>query len=251
MISNFDNLGARVDLRVLHKVASEGIPYACETTEKTPEEWKGGMPIRYAGALRLLETAQVPPGRMDDYVAISYFHANNLWVSLEAVRDALAAGTLRTDVIRNVKAFEGRSVVQLEAAAGSAIQSFAGAVAVKVPRRRFLPVKTCNELLLMRADLYVRQPNAELLLNPRRTAPGLPAVALDACFQKVDEFEARIPSPPSIFNLVSLTVVGDVTFGRDVVLEGKVVIRALPGYKYAVPDGAVLKDATVVFPASE
>jgi UTP--glucose-1-phosphate uridylyltransferase len=97
----------------------------------------------------------------------------------------------------------------------------------------------------MRADLYIRQPNAELLLNPKRTAPGLPAVSLDARFQKVDGFEARIPSPPSIYNLVALNVQGDVVFGKDVVLEGTVDIIIPDGAKLVIPDGARLKDVKI------
>jgi UTP--glucose-1-phosphate uridylyltransferase len=245
MISNIDNLGSRIDLKILNKLLNDNIPYACETVDKTPEEWKGGMPINYRGKKKLLETAQVPPAHMNDYISIHYFHANNLWVNLEQLQDALAADTLITDVMKNIKVFEGRKVVQLESAAGSAVQSFERAIALKVPRRRFLPVKTCNELLLMRADLYIRHPNAELLLNPKRNVPGLPAVSLDAGFQKVGDFEARIPFPPSIYNLIALNVEGDVVFGKDVVLEGNVEIRAQPGTRIAVPDGSHLKDVKI------
>jgi UTP--glucose-1-phosphate uridylyltransferase len=245
MISNIDNLGARIDLKILNKVITENIPYACETTEKTPEEWKGGMPINYQGKKKLLETAQVPPEHMNDYIGIHYFHANNLWVNLEALRAALTDNTLETDVIKNIKEFEGRKVVQLESACGSAIQAFPRAIAIKVPRRRFLPVKMCNELLLMRSDLYVGQPNAELLLNPKRVVGGLPAVKLDARFQTVAEFEARFPNPPSIANLVSLVVEGDVTFGSGVVLEGNVVIKAPEGQSFAIPDGKHLKNCQI------
>jgi UTP--glucose-1-phosphate uridylyltransferase len=245
MISNFDNLGARIDLKVLNKLATDNIPYICETVTKTPEEWKGGMPINYSGHKKLLETAQVPPDHMNDYIAIEYFHANNLWVNLAQLKHALDTDTLVTDVIKNIKVYEGRKVVQLESAAGSAVQAFPRAIAIKVPRRRFLPVKACNELLLMRADLYLRQPNAELLLNPKRTVPGLPAVSLDARFQKVEAFEARIPSPPSIYNLVALKVEGDVIFGKGVVLEGTVDIIVPEGAKVVIPDGAHLKDVKI------
>jgi UTP--glucose-1-phosphate uridylyltransferase len=250
MISNIDNLGARIDLKVLNKMITDNIPYGCEVTEKTPEEWKGGMPIRYQGHLKLLDTAQVPPAHMEDYIRIHYFHANNLWVNLEMIQSTLSNDTLKTDVIKNLKVFEGRTVVQLEAASGSAIQSFVGAIVLKVPRRRFLPVKTCDELLLMRADLYIKQPNAELLLNPKRTVPGLPAIKLDRCFQKIVDFERRIPNPPSIYNLVSLVVGGDVVFGNGIVLEGTVVICVEPGHNYFVPDGSVLKDVTIKIPES-
>ena len=245
MVSNFDNLGSRIDLKVLNKIASENIPYACETVDKTPEEWKGGMPINYEGHKKLLETAQVPKDHMDDYVAIHYFHANNLWIDLVQLKEALEKDTLVTDVMKNFKVFEGRKVVQLESASGSAVQSFPKAIALKVPRRRFLPVKSCNELLLMRSDLYIRHPGAELLLNEKRTVAGLPCVRLDAGFQKVSDFEARIPHPLSIYNLESLEVEGDVTFGKNVTLEGKVVIKAAEGKKIAIPDGKHLKDATI------
>ena len=245
MVSNIDNLGSRIDLKVLKKVIDDNIPYACETVDKTPEEWKGGMPINYDGHKKLLETAQVPPDHMQDYINIHYFHANNLWVNLEQLKEALDKDTLVTDVIKNHKMFEGRSITQLESASGSAVQSFPGAIAIKVPRRRFLPVKLCNELLLMRADLYIKHENAELLVNEKRTVPGLPAIKLSKEFQFVSDFDKRFPNPPSIYNLVSLDIEGDVYFGKDVVLEGKVVIKAPAGEKLTIPDGKHLKDCTI------
>lgn len=245
MVSNIDNLGSRLDLKVLNKLITDDIPYACETVDKTPEEWKGGMPINYEGHKKLLETAQVPKDHMDDYIKIHYFHANNLWINLRQLKEALDKNTLVTDVMKNYKVFEGKKVIQLESASGSAVQSFPRAIALKVPRRRFLPVKACNELLLMRADLYIRHENSELLVNEKRTVPGLPAVKLSKEFQHVSEFDKRIPSPPSIYNLISLDVEGDVWFGKDIVLEGKVVIKAPEGQKLVIPDGKHLKDCEI------
>ena len=43
---------------------------------------------------------------------------------------------------------------QLETAMGAAIECFVGASAVVVPRERFAPVKTCNDLLSVRSDAY-------------------------------------------------------------------------------------------------
>lgn len=245
MISNIDNLGSRIDLKILNKMLQDNISYAAEVTDKTPEEWKGGMPIYYEGHLKLLETAQVPKDHMNDYIAISYFHANNLWVNLEKLKEALNSDTLKIDVMKNQKVFEGKKIVQLESACGSAIQSFADSVAIKIPRRRFLPVKACNELLLMRSDLYIYHPNGEFLLNEKRTVKGLPAVALGPEFQKVEDFEKRIPFPPSIYNLQSLKVTGDVTFGKGVTLEGAIEIHAPNGAAIHVPDGKCLKDCII------
>ena len=45
-------------------------------------------------------------------------------------------------------------VLQLESAMGAAIGSFPGARLLQVPRTRFVPVKTTDDLLLLRSDAY-------------------------------------------------------------------------------------------------
>ncbi|KAH0787914.1 UTP--glucose-1-phosphate uridylyltransferase family protein [Histomonas meleagridis] len=246
-ISNIDNLGATIDLKILNKVATENRSYAAETVAKTPDDWKGGMPILYKGRVKLLETAQVPPGHMDDFVDIKkfdIFNSNNMWVSLEKLKESLDNDTLVLDVIKNHKVYNGKSVIQLEAAAGSAIQSFSDSISVKVPRKRFLPVKSCNELLLMRSDFYTES-GCEFLINTKRTVEGLPSLKLGSCYTKVQDFEARFPYPPSIVNLEKLEIEGDVTFGKEIVLEGKVKISAPEGEKWIVPDGRKYKDVEI------
>jgi hypothetical protein len=52
-------------------------------------------------------------------------------------------------------------VFQLETAMGAAIECFPGASAVVVPRTRFVPVKKCNDLLLLRSDAYVLTPDRQ------------------------------------------------------------------------------------------
>ena len=49
----------------------------------------------------------------------------------------------------------GAQVFQLETAMGSAIESFDDASAVVVPRSRFAPVKTTNDLFVLRSDAYL------------------------------------------------------------------------------------------------
>ncbi len=49
---------------------------------------------------------------------------------------------------------DGQAVIQLETAAGAAIKHFKGAHGVNVPRSRFLPVKSCSDLLLIKSDIY-------------------------------------------------------------------------------------------------
>ena len=46
------------------------------------------------------------------------------------------------------------AVIQLEAAMGAAIESFPGAQLLQVPRTRFVPVKTTDDLCVLRSDVY-------------------------------------------------------------------------------------------------
>jgi UTP--glucose-1-phosphate uridylyltransferase len=117
-------------------------------------------------------------------------------------------------------------VIQLETAMGAAIGAFEGAVALRVPRRRFLPVKTTNDLLVLRSDAYAVSPEFHVDLVGEREGRA-PVVSLDDEFFKlVRDFEARIPArAPSLVACERLTVRGDVTFGRDVVVRGAVEVE--------------------------
>jgi UTP--glucose-1-phosphate uridylyltransferase len=253
-ISNIDNLGATIDLKVLNKLVAKDRAFIAETVPKTPDGWKGVMPILYKGGVKLLEVAQVPAGHLDDFknVAIfdifdifDIFNANNKWVSLPKLKAALDSDTLVLDVIKNRKVLNGRSVIQLEAAAGSAIQSFPDSISVRMPRKRFLPVKACSDLFMMRSDLYARGPGADFEVSPAKGTGELPHFVLGPLYMKVQDLEARFPVPPSLLKLNSLEIVGDVTFGAGIVLEGSVAFKAPDGEKLVVPDWKVYKDVVV------
>ena len=47
---------------------------------------------------------------------------------------------------------------------GSAIECFDDSGAVVVPRDRFAPVKTCNDLFALRSDAFKARPDASVLL---------------------------------------------------------------------------------------
>jgi UTP--glucose-1-phosphate uridylyltransferase len=131
--------------------------------------------------------------------------------------------------------------VQLETAMGAALSLFERAVAVRVPRRRFSPVKTSDDLLAVRSDAYVLDDDWRITLRPSRTSP--PTVALDSRFFKlIDDFEARFKyGPPSLARCVALTVEGDVWFGTDVEIRGAVTI-ATDGERAVVPSGTVVEE---------
>jgi UTP--glucose-1-phosphate uridylyltransferase len=127
-------------------------------------------------------------------------------------------------------------VIQLETAMGAAVGSIAGARAVEVPRSRFAPVKTTNDLLVVRSDAYELTPDGRMA--PTFEGSG-PVVTLDDdYFKLVPDFEERFPAgAPSLRRCSRLQVDGDVTFGADVVVEGDAHVTG----PRRVPDGEVLR----------
>jgi UTP--glucose-1-phosphate uridylyltransferase len=252
-VSNADNLGAVLDERILAWVAAEEIPFLMEVADRTEADRKGGhVAQRRGGGLVLREVAQTPEEDLDAFQDVKrhrYFNTNNLWVDLEALRDQLerGGGVLGLPMIVNRKTVDPSDpstpeVIQLETAMGQAIQCFDGAQAVRVPRRRFAPVKTTNDLLVVRSDAYVLTEEAHVEPAPGRGETP-PIVDLDPRFYKLlGNFEPRFPAgPPSLVACERLTVVGDVVFGRGVVVRGSVTIKNSDAHQLRIEDGTVLE----------
>lgn len=249
MTSNSDNLGAAPSARIAGWFAASGAPYAPEMCRRTPADVKGGhLAVRKSdGRIILRDTAQTPPEQMHfftDQFRHPFFHTNNLWFDLQVLRDTLVArkGILGLPLIRNSKTVDpadpsSTPVIQLETAMGAAVEAFEGAAAVEVPRSRFLPVKTTNDLLLLRSDVYEVDADGLLQMVPEEAC----TVSLDPRYYKtIKDFEARFPAgAPSLRGARSLTVEGDWTFGAGVVATGdaKVVADGAPG---TIADGARL-----------
>ncbi len=150
-------------------------------------------------------------------------------------------------MIRNAKPVDpcdARStpVYQLETAMGAAIELFQGAGAVRVPRTRFAPVKTNDDLLVIRSDAYELTGDWQIVPNPARRLPGPPIVRLDPRFYRlIDDLEARFPyGPPSLVDCEQLVVKGDVRFGRGVVCRHVVEVINETDAQAMLADGAVL-----------
>ena len=111
----------------------------------------------------------------------------------------------------------------------------AGAQAVQVPRTRFAPVKTTDDLLVVRSDAYDLTADGEM--KPDYEGVG-PVVSLDKDYYRLlPDFDKRFPSgPPSLRGCRRLRVAGDVTFGAGVEVEGDV---SLTGPRH-IDDGEVL-----------
>jgi UTP--glucose-1-phosphate uridylyltransferase len=237
MIANSDNLGAVVDARIAAWVAKERIPFLMEVVRGTAADRKGGHIARRLsdGQLILRETAQTPPEDAEsfrDYEHWRYYNTNSLWLDLAVLAASYADGaTLDLPVIVNRKTVDPRDpgstpVLQLERAMGAAIASFPGARVLEVPRTRFVPVKTTDDLLLLRSDVY--RLTDELAVEPTGEGDPLPFVALDKRhFGMIDAFEHRFPAgPPSLRQAKRFVVDGDVSFGSGVVIEGEVELSA-------------------------
>ena len=238
MISNSDNLGARLDPRIAAHLASQEIPFLMEVVQGTEADRKGGHVARRRsdGRLVLRETAQTPEDDEEsfrDYRRWRYYNTNTLWVDLGVLAETLERhdGVLELPLIVNRKTVDPRDpdstpVIQLESAMGAAIGSFQGASLLLVPRTRFAPVKTTDDLLVLRSDVYEISPDLEVEPAPGR-ANGLPYVELDKRYYKlIDDFERRFPDgPPSLREAERLVVHGDVTFGGDIRVRGAVSLE--------------------------
>jgi UTP--glucose-1-phosphate uridylyltransferase len=244
-VANSDNLGAILDPRILAWFAREELPFAMEVLRRSESDRKGGHIARRSGdGLVLRESAQVRDEDEDAFQDIErhrFFNSNNLWLNLKTLAAVLEErdGVLGLPMIVNRKTLDpgdpdSPAVYQLETAMGAAIDVFEGAAAIEVGRSRFAPVKTTNDLLVVRSDAYELTDDAEMRLA--RDEP--PVVDLDpAHYKLIRDFDAHFPSgPPSLKACDRLTVEGDVLFGADVVVRGSVRIEG----DRRIEDGAVL-----------
>jgi UTP--glucose-1-phosphate uridylyltransferase len=259
-VSNSDNLGATLDERILAWFADARIPFLMEVADRTEADRKGGHLARLRGdGLVLRERAQAPEsdvGAFQDIARHRFFNTNNLWLDLQALAYLLdgCKNILELPLIVNRKPVDpsdpsSPEVIQLESAMGAAIGVFEGAQALRVPRRRFAPVKTTDDLLAVRSDAYVLIEAAYVELARQRGGRP-PVIELDPRFYKLlPDFEARFPAgAPSLVACERLRVRGDVRFGRGVVARGEVTIEHTGAGHLQIEDGAVLDGDTVSRP---
>lgn len=252
-VSNSDNLGAVMDTAILGYFAQNNLPFMMEVADRTEADKKGGhLAQRANGQLILRESAQCPSEDMDTFQDVSrhkYFNTNNLWLNLPALKGVLEAkdNILGLPMIRNSKTVDPRDssstpVYQLETAMGSAIGVFEDAGAVRVPRSRFAPVKTTEDLLGVRSDAYILTDDFQVVRNPERTL-GQIVISLDSAYYKlIDAMEARFPhGAPSLVDCERLTVTGDVKFGPEVTLKNKVEIINEADEQREIEAGAVIE----------
>ena len=103
---------------------------------------------------------------------------------------------------------------------GAAVEVFPDSRLIEVGRDRFVPVKTTNDLLVLRSDVY--DIGSDFVLD--QVSVEVPFVDLDGkVYKVVAEFDKRFPEgTPSMRKATSLTVDGDFTFGAHVQVVGDV-----------------------------
>ena len=255
-VSNSDNLGAVLDPRILAWLAAEEIPFLMEVDAQTEADRKGGHLARRkdSGQLVLRETAQTPDEDMDSLPRHRPLDRTSTRTTCGSTCARLAdvlrerEGVLGLPMIVNSKTVdpsddESPEVFQLETAMGAAIGVFEGARALSVPRTRFAPVKTTDDLLVLRSDAYVL--TDDFSSSSRRSArTARPFVELDPTFFKLlRDFDARFPAgPPSLVAVRSASWSrATCASARDVVARGAVEVRQEGSDQLVIEDGAVLE----------
>ena len=232
-ISNSDNLGAVSDYKILGYLVKNELPFLMEVARRTESDKKGGhLAGLEENRLVLRESAQCPEADIEHFQNIEkhkFFNTNNIWINLRFLRDKLEKNNnvLKLPMIVNTKTVDpkipdSQKVYQLETAMGSAISIFEGADAIVVPRTRFAPVKTTEDLLAVRSDYYTLTEDFRLILNPARKLKPI-TIHLDSKYYKLlNDLNSRIPEPPSLVDCEKLKVEGDFYFEKNLKFKGEV-----------------------------
>lgn len=140
VVSNVDNLAARIDPAVVGMHVLGGTPLTVEVVAKGDDT--GGAPARVDGVPQLLEAMRFPPDF--DQRRINVFNTNTAWITVEALDTPVELTWLLTE-----KQVEGQPVVQFERLYHE-LSAHVPTTFLVVPRDgpggRFLPVKEPGDM---------------------------------------------------------------------------------------------------------
>lgn len=240
-VSNSDNLAATLDLKLLTEFAGKNHDFMIEFAERTEIDMKGSHLAQFKDSGRYLvrELNQCVAGEESDFRDITkhkYFNTNNMWINLIALKKAMNEhkGMLPLPVVRNKKTvcptdLSTAKVLQLESAIGSAFSFFDKASAMVIPRTRFAPVKSCNDMLAVRSDCYVVTSDHRLVLAETRKGKPPVIILADQYYNFFNLMEKLTPNgTPSLVECERLEIKVPIAFEPSARIIGNVVIDSHP-----------------------
>lgn len=252
LVSNIDNLGATLDMRMLGYMAEKQIPFLMEVTERTENDSKGGHLAKHNnGRLILREVSQCPECDLEQFQNIrrhSLFNTNNIWINLVELKNNLDQhGLPKLPLILNPKTVNPHDasstpVYQIESAMGAAISHFVNAQAIITSRDRFIPVKRTDDLLKVMSDYYLLDHSGILKLNKANITQNLQVHLDPRYYSKFDNLYDKFKEGvPSLASCSKLEISGDIIFNPSVSLVGDVTIDNQTGNVLLLPEDITLK----------
>ncbi|XP_012070327.1 UTP--glucose-1-phosphate uridylyltransferase isoform X1 [Jatropha curcas] len=229
-----DNIAAFVDPKILNHLIQNEIEYCMEVTPTTATYLENNLISQRQGRVQLGKIKRdLSKHAMEEF---EFIDTRSSWMNLKAIKRLVD-----TDALKGI---DSNKILPQETSVGSAMGLFSQPIGVIVPQSRFVPLNTTSDLLLIQSDLY-SSAEGVLVRNTARANPVNPSIDLGPEFAKVSDFLSRFKSIPSVVELDSLKVTGDVWFGAGITLKGRVSIVAEPGVKLEIPDGVVLENKEI------
>lgn len=242
LVVDSDNAAAGANPKILNHLIQNQIEYCMEVAPVPSIDLKNSMINLRPGKFQLVDITQNPAKQSRGKFKL--IDTRRMWVNLRAVKRLVDTDGLRIENFSSSKEINGDQIILRGTAADSAIRFFDHTIGINVTQSCYLPVISTADLLLLQSDLYTSD-DGILVRNPARDNPVNPSIELGPEFEKVNDFQSRFKSIPSIINLDSLKVEGDVWFGAGITLKGKVNIAANLGMKLEIPDGVVLENKEI------
>lgn len=235
LVVDSDNAGVIIDPKILHHLIQNKVECCMEVMPTASIDVNGNFVNFEERKFQLREIAQKPSERLSEKFKL--LDTKNMWINLNAIKRLVDTDALKWEVDA------GSSLMQ-ETATSSIIRFFEHAIGISIPSSHYFPLNATSDLLLLQSDLYAAS-NGVLIRNAARTNSKDPSIELGPEFDKLGSFASRFESIPSVVELDSLKVTGDVWFGSGIKLKGNVSIVARPGTRIEIPDGVVLDNKLI------
>jgi UTP--glucose-1-phosphate uridylyltransferase len=230
-ISNIDNTGAVFDASIANYMEKNDIPFLMEVCRRGEMDKKGGHIAKNKdGNFILREKAQAAEEEIAEFENIdkySYFNTNSIWVDLRKLNEILQKnGVIELPFIANEKTLNPNDkstpkVFQIEQAMGAAISLFDGAKLLEIEKERFFPVKTTNDLFLLRSDRFFLENSLLKSFDGNKSECNI--VLNPKFYGNLSDFEKRVKDGvPKLQKCRKLVVNSDIYFNSEMIFEGEV-----------------------------